>query len=153
MYDPCPCNSGKKFKFCCNATHKCGLCGKKQNITLTECCNNLICDDEHTYILFSYANNSCSHNHRTGTLCAYHYQEGHVGKWQQCDTCKSDFSPEMYYYYAMSDYNFEKPQTPLTYVPVQCHKCHKNIQIGFEDCVLTNNGHGCERCYPDSLKF
>lgn len=119
---------------------------------MTACCSRPICDDEHAYKLFSYADNSCSRNHRKGTLCAYHYQEGHEGSWQQCDTCKSDFSPEMYYYYAMSDYNLEQPQTPPRYVPIQCHKCRKNIQIGFEAYVLTNNGYSCESCYPNPLK-
>lgn len=63
---------------------KCGLCGKTKNLIRTECCNNWICDDEHKYVLFSYANNSCSRNHSRYTLCSYHHGEGHSGKWQDC---------------------------------------------------------------------
>jgi len=36
----------------------CGLCGNTNtnDLTLTECCNQWICDDEHTYVLFSFCN-------------------------------------------------------------------------------------------------
>ena len=43
---------------------RCGLCGKKSKLIKTECCGNWICDDEHKYVLFSYANSSCDRNHR-----------------------------------------------------------------------------------------
>lgn len=39
---------------------RCGLCGKTTNLTKTECCGTWICDDEHKYVMFSYARNSCS---------------------------------------------------------------------------------------------
>ena len=38
---------------------RCGLCGKTKNLTKTECCGNWICDDEHKYVMLSYARNSC----------------------------------------------------------------------------------------------
>ena len=50
----------------------------------TECCNKWICDDEHTYQLFSYARNSCARNHRKYTICGFHFTESHKGKWQNC---------------------------------------------------------------------
>jgi hypothetical protein len=50
---------------------RCGLCGKTKNLTKTECCGTWICDDEHKYVVFSYARNSCSRNHRRYTLWGY----------------------------------------------------------------------------------
>jgi hypothetical protein len=41
-----------------SAVPHCGLCGKTQNLTRTDCCDQWICDDEHEYVLFSYARNS-----------------------------------------------------------------------------------------------
>jgi hypothetical protein len=55
---------------------RCGLCRKTKHLTRTDCCGNWICDDEHTYVLFSYARNSCHRNHSRYTLCAYHDNEG-----------------------------------------------------------------------------
>jgi hypothetical protein len=56
---------------------RCGLCGSTKNLTKTEFCGNWICDDEHTYVMFSYARNSCSRNHSRYTLCSFHHNEGH----------------------------------------------------------------------------
>src|SRR5208337_2991526 len=87
---------------------RCGLCGKKGNLTRTECCGQWICDDEHKYKLFSYATNSCHRNHNRKTLCAYHFNEGHTGRWQDCAKCREDFETEMYVWYATNEFNFEK---------------------------------------------
>ena len=70
---------------------KCSLCKKKiPGISLiqTECCNHWICDDEHTYQMFSFGNNSCYRNHFRYTSCAWHCFDGHTGKWQDCARCK-----------------------------------------------------------------
>ena len=75
---------------------RCGLCGKAEKLIKTECCGNWICDDEHKYVLFSYARNSCHRNHSRYTLCAYHYNEGHVGDWKGCKECRESFETEMY---------------------------------------------------------
>ena len=61
---------------------RCGLCGKTGGLIKTDCCGNWICDDEHKYVLFSYARNSCHRNHSRYTLCAYHHNEGHAGDWK-----------------------------------------------------------------------
>ena len=42
-----------------NSEKKCGLCGKTEELTKTPCCDNWICDDEHTYQIFSFERNSC----------------------------------------------------------------------------------------------
>ncbi len=125
---------------------KCGLCGKTRNLTKTECCGQWICDDEHKYKLFSYARNSCSRNHRRYTLCGHHYEEGHSGTWQTCQKCRKDFGTEMYVYYGMNEYNFEKLANPPKYKPTRCAKCKKIISLG-KDAYLMNGGkYYCMEC-------
>ena len=75
---------------------RCGLCGKTKKLTKTECCGNWICDDEDEYVLFSYARNSCSRDHRRFTLCGFHCLEGHAGDWKDCPKCRTSFEIEMY---------------------------------------------------------
>src|SRR5256885_12163882 len=69
---------------------RCGLCGKRKKLTRAECCGQWICDDEDNYVLFSYAHNSCSRNHRRYTLCGYHFNEQHHGTWQSCKKCRKE---------------------------------------------------------------
>src|SRR3989338_9588865 len=69
----------------------CGLCGKRGKLVTTECCDNLICDDNENYVMFSYARNSCWRNHDRYTLCAFHTHEGHKGDLQKCKKCKDGF--------------------------------------------------------------
>ena len=64
--------------------HHCGLCGKTRDLVKTGCCGNWICNDEHKYIMFSYARNSCSRNHSRYTLCSFHCTEKHEGLWKDC---------------------------------------------------------------------
>ena len=73
------------------AQPRCGLCRKTGNLTRTDCCGQWICDDEHTYVLFSFARNSCSRNHSRYTLCAYHHHEGHTGDWQTVSEMLREF--------------------------------------------------------------
>lgn len=91
---------------------RCGLCGKTKNLTKTECCDNWICDDEHKYVMFSYARNSCSRNHRRYTLCGFHNAEGHPGNWKECPKCREQIETEMYVYYGTNEYNFETLPNP-----------------------------------------
>lgn len=147
-YDPCPCNSGKKSKFCCGLdSTKCGLCNKKKNLTQTPCCNNTICDDQNEYVLFSYARNSCSRNHWRLTLCGVHDATGHTGRWQDCEECAEDIETELYVYFGTNEYNFEKLKNPPAYTPTRCHTCSKIIKLGAEGgCMITREGYICERC-------
>ncbi len=109
---------------------RCGLCGKSTQLTKTPCCDHWICDDEHKYVLFSYARNSCHRNHSRYTLCSYHYNEGHKGKWQDCPNCRASFEPEMYVWFGTNEYNFEKLKNPPAYKPTKCARCKKVIRLG-----------------------
>src|SRR4030067_2074699 len=70
---------------------RCGRCDKTKNLTKTECCGQWICDDQHKYVLFSYAHNSCSRNHDRYTLCSHHFNERHSGNWKTCKKRRNDF--------------------------------------------------------------
>ncbi|MBX3433304.1 MAG: hypothetical protein KF847_08285 [Pirellulales bacterium] len=127
-------------------TKRCGLCGKTKNLTKTECCGNWICDDEHEYVLFSYARNSCNRNHRNYTLCSHHYNEGHEGAWQDCQECLNDFDTEMYVYYGTNEYNFEVLQNPPAFEPTRCADCGKVIKLADGGYSSGREGYWCERC-------
>lgn len=126
---------------------RCGLCGKTKNLIKTECCGNWICDDEHKYVMFSYARNSCSRNHRRYTLCGYHYNEGHKGDWKTCKKCRSDFEPEMVVWYGTNEYNFEKMPDPPSFTPTKCSKCGQVIVLGNGGYAHGPDGYTCGECF------
>ena len=122
----------------------CGLCGKsKKPRYKTECCGNWVCGDESEYVMFSYSRNICSRNHRRFTLCGSHHAEEHEGDWKTCKKFCDDFETEMYVWYGMNEYNFEKLPNPPAFKPTYCSKCKKRI-------VLPDGGYsslcGVYRC-------
>jgi len=125
---------------------KCGLCGKSRNLTKTECCANWICDDEHKYVMFSYARNCCHRNHNHYTLCAHHHNEDHNGDWQVCAECKSDFKTEMFVWYGTNEYNFEKLPNPPAYEPTKCSSCGEIIVLSEESYSILGKQYFCEEC-------
>jgi len=129
-----------------NKQPRCGLCGKTSKLTKTECCSQWICDDEGKYVLFSYARNSCHRNHDRYTLCSYHYNEGHQGKWQDCPDCLESLDTEMYVYYGTNEYNFEKLVNPPSYQPTKCAKCKKVIRLGEDGYSVKGKEYLCEAC-------
>lgn len=131
---------------------RCGLCGKAKNLTKTECCGNWICDDEHKYVMFSYALNSCGRNHRRYTLCGYHHAEGHAGDWKDCPKCREAFETEMYVWYGTNEYNFEKLPNPPEYEPTHCADCGKVIRLGTEGYSVHGDDYWCELCSARRMK-
>ena len=131
---------------------RCGLCGKTSNLTKTECCGNWICDDEDKYVMFSYARNSCSRNHRRYTLCGYHYNEDHEGDWKDCPTCRDSFETEMYVWYGTNEYNFEKLPNPPSYEPTKCAKCGVVIRLGTDGYTSLKGEYWCEECAEKELE-
>ena len=87
---------------------RCGLCGKTGKLTRTSCCGNWICDDADPYVPFSYARNSCFRNHAMFTICGFHGNEKHEGRWQDCAPCREHQPLELYVQHATNDCNFEK---------------------------------------------
>jgi hypothetical protein len=125
---------------------RCGLCGKTKNLAKTECCGQWICNDEHKYVLFSYARSSCSRNHRRYTLCGFHEGEKHPGRWQDCEICRKSFETEMYVWYGTNEFNFEKLQSPPAYEPTHCDRCGVVIKLGTDGHSIGPKGTLCERC-------
>ena len=131
-----------------DSTPRCGLCGKARRLTRTECCGEWICDDEDTYVMFSYARTSCSRNHRRYTLCGYHSAEEHPGNWRECQKCCKSFETEMYVYYGTNEYNFVKLEHPPSYDPTRCKKCGRVIRLSEDPYTMKGKGYYCERCSP-----
>ena len=131
---------------------QCGLCGSTKNLTRTECCGRWICNDEDQYVLFSYARNSCSRNHRRFTLCGGHFAEGHEGQWQDCPKCRESFETEMYVYYGTNEYNFETLPNPPSYEPTRCSKCGTVINLGDGGYSRHRGEYVCMGCLSPEVK-
>jgi len=126
---------------------RCGICGSTTKpLTRTNCCGNWICDDEDDYVMFSYAHNSCHRNHDRYTLCSYHYNEGHSGKWQDCEKCRAGFETEIYVYYGTNEYNFEKLENPPAFEPTHCAQCGTVINLGYDGYLQSGPKYYCESC-------
>lgn len=131
---------------------RCGLCGATDKpLTRTACCGNWICDDEDQYVLFSYARNSCHRNHSRYTLCSYHFNEGHTGKWQDCEECRQAFETELYVYFGTNEYNFEKLPNPPAFKPTHCASCGRVISLGHDGYTLVGDKYYCVKCAAKRL--
>ena len=125
---------------------RCGLCGKTKNLERTSCCGNWICNDQHKYVLFSYARNSCARNHDRYTLCSFHRHNGHKGHWKDCKKCRKSFQTEMYVWYGTNEFNFEVLENPPHFEPTLCDRCRVRIKLGTDGHSIGPNGTLCERC-------
>jgi len=131
---------------------RCGLCGKIKNLTRTDCCGNWICDDEHNYVMFSYAHNSCHRNHNRYTLCASHFHEEHSGDWKTCKECRDSIETEMYVWYGTNEFNFEKLENPPSYKPTHCSKCGEVIKLGTDGYTQSGKEYWCESCSSKEMQ-
>lgn len=132
----------------------CGLCGKnKKQREKTDCCGNWICNDANNYVLFSYARNSCSRNHRRFTLCGYHHNEEHSGDWKTCKKCRESFEHEleMYVWYGTNEYNFEKLENPPVFKPTYCINCKKHIVLPDGGFTSFRGAYACEECIANGF--
>lgn len=125
---------------------RCGLCGNTDNLTKTECCGNWICDDADSYVIFSFARNSCYRNHDRYTLCAAHFHEGHRGDWKTCKKCREMYETEMYVWYGTNEYNFEVLPDPPTYEPTRCTGCKRVIKLADGGYSYSADGYFCWKC-------
>lgn len=153
---------GKKSRLKKNASGKpksappdnqapCGLCGKTGNLIRTECCGQWICNDEHKYVLFSFAHNSCHRNHARYTLCGYHHKGGHSGDWKDCPDCREAFPTELYVYRGTNEYNFEKLPDLPDFEPTKCIRCGVTIRLGEDGFSIGPKGYKCESCTRQEL--
>lgn len=128
------------------AARRCGLCGKTRDLVRTECCGQWICDDEGSYVLFSYARNSCSRNHRRQTLCGFHHAAEHAGAWQDCSVCRKEFVTELYVHYGTNEYNFTRLENPPSYEATKCGGCGEVIVRGEGGYSIQGRRYFCEGC-------
>jgi hypothetical protein len=125
---------------------RCGLCGKTSRLRKTECCGEWICDDEGSYVLFSYARNSCSRNHGRYTLCGFHHAEGHAGDWRECTECREAFETEIYVYYGTNEHNFVTLEDPPAFEPTLCSGCGARLNLGEGGYAYDGDGYQCLGC-------
>ncbi|EGG19342.1 hypothetical protein DFA_02129 [Cavenderia fasciculata] len=85
---------------------KCGLCGKKSNLTKTKCCGKWICSNSDPHLMFMNACDNCYHNHDQHSLCGMHHSRKHPGPWKNCKLCISEIPPKMYSMIAHNNFNF-----------------------------------------------
>jgi recombinational DNA repair protein (RecF pathway) len=122
-------------------------------LTRTQCCNQLICDDEDQYVLFSYARNSCHRNHRRYTLCGMHEAEGHDGNWKSCARCRAQIDKtELYVYYGTNEYNFERLENPPAFEPTVCDGCGRILRLAEEGYSVSRGGYFCEPCTAKRMR-
>ncbi|MBI2600567.1 hypothetical protein HYW42_01325 [Candidatus Daviesbacteria bacterium] len=98
-------------------------------------------------MIFSYARNSCSRNHRRFTLCGYHNTEDHKSNWKTCKKCANSFDAEDYAWYGTNEYNFEKLPDPPKFDPTYCSLCGVIINRGEDGYTRLPDGKFlCESC-------
>ncbi|KAG4026802.1 hypothetical protein MFRU_036g00350 [Monilinia fructicola] len=129
----------------------CGLCGKTDNLTRTECCDRAICDDEGSYQMFSYSGVCCSRNHRRYTLCGYHHGEGHQEKdWKKCEKCVGGdlLNLTTAITQGTSSFNFKDDQwkDAPELKPVKCGNCNKIISTATEPYTGWGGSLRCMNC-------
>lgn len=134
---------------------QCSLCEKKNQeaylanglgLTKTNCCDHWICDDDHTYKLNSYLENSCYRNHSKQTICGIHYKSGHKGLWKSCKECKNDIKKTIYDDQSTNKYNFDK-LTKIQKDEIWCRNC------GFASYNLSDFSGSTPCCAIDDNYF
>jgi hypothetical protein len=98
--------------------------------------------------MFSYSRDICVRNHRRLTLCGYHHTEGHEGDWKTCQRCRDDFRHEleMYVWYGLNEYNFEKLPNPPSFEPTLCAGCHRVICLPEGGYSAFKSLYACKKC-------
>lgn len=120
----------------------CGLCGKSGSLARTECCGNLICDDERAYL-----RNGCRTRHDRFTLCGFHASEAHAGAWQTCWKCRDEFETEIFVWYGTNQWNFVKLENLPSFKPTLCSTCGQRIRLGTDEHTIKPDGRRlCGRC-------
>lgn len=127
-----------------NNAPKCGICGNTKNLVKTECCGKWICDLD--AMTSGGRRKPCYEKHSRFTLCGFHFNEGHFGRWQECEECRNEFETEMYVYYGTNKYNFEKLENPPQFEPTKCHACGKIISLSEDSFSRDGGEYYCQEC-------
>lgn len=69
---------------------RCSFCGDDTApLVKTPCCEQLICCD--TSYLSYRGGGYCQFQHENESICHFHYNEKHQGKWYDCEECRHYF--------------------------------------------------------------
>jgi len=128
---------------------RCGLCGARENLVRTECCNNILCDESDNYELFSYSRAFCARSHQRYTTCCNHYTEDHgQGDWRSCAKCAAgtvgggtvdgDGRP-VRSWFGTNGYNFTPATTfpPGSMITTSCGACGRRVETGSQGYTPT----------------
>jgi hypothetical protein len=119
-------------------------------LTQTECCQEWICDDAHTYERFSDARNRCYHTHGRLTRCGFRDPERHRGEWKTCTPCRDAFAVDL----GTNETHFERLENPPASKPTRCRVCHPRLRLGEDsdgkraDHDIGGSGGAAERSKP-----
>lgn len=80
------------------------------------------------------------------TVCGYHGNEKHEGRWQDCQKCRSGQPLELYVYNATNEYNFEKLENPPAFEPTHCSQCGKVIRLAQDGYSVSGDRYCCDEC-------
>lgn len=69
---------------CCNFCGEVGL-----PMVKTKCCDKWICCD--TNFISIKGGGFCEYEHETYSVCHFHFNESHTGKWKECEECRDFF--------------------------------------------------------------
>ena len=73
----------------------CRFCGSKSSpLVKTRCCEQWICCD--TSFSSLRGGGCCQFEHEHNSICHFHYNEGHKGKWQECEECRTFLGEEQF---------------------------------------------------------
>jgi len=123
---------------------RCGLCGKQGSLWRTECCGNWVCADPQP---LSRKCKRCYYNHKSHTVCSFHYIEKHPGPWQDCLLCPEQLSGEFYAWCATNEFNLEPLENPPPFEPTLCAQCGERINMVFDAyAMLPGKGFFCATC-------
>ena len=144
------------------STLRCFVCGAKDDeaqLGFTECCNSVVCDNEHEYEMMSYSQDHCKRSHCRYTLCGYHHTEGHVGDWRVCGQCKDDFlggklEGSARSWYSTNGFNMtpalESDLPQGSFITEPCGGCDGRITPGHDSVSTSFTRDGqvtlCSRC-------
>jgi hypothetical protein len=131
----------------------CGLCGKSERLTRTECCDRPICDDQRLYQLMTYSRVSCHRNHERYTVCHSHRIEHpqETCHWQDCVECREFYRGiglEIYVGQGTSNCNFAEDRwdDPPPFEPTCCSRCGGGIKVNCDGYSVGRNGRFCTSC-------
>lgn len=122
----------------------CALCGKKENLVLSDCCERWMCGE-------SKRGRSCHEKHGRYTLCAFHHNEGHTGHWKECEKCRKSFVTEIYVHYATNKHNVEVLENPPRFDPTHCAGCGKVIKLGRDGYMVDGEKYFCDGCADERM--